>query len=643
MTFTDRNRIRLDGKLLSEGHLRGGVPLESAYDTNSKHRKGSGTSYVWAKEREHWESKGADYPTIEQAAKDSAKLVAIKSKDFGDLKKSTENDQKVIQQTQQELFALKKEAYYWSKVEKAAKGKAAGNADNTPPTPIKVEWHDHRVEEEPARIDIRDVVSDAQSDPSKAIALGGGDPGIRVTLEGQSLTLNELESYVNRYMGHANKFKELSSKHASDEKKPQAMNNYSCKNITIPHFSFTCTDHPDTQVMKPDPTKESDAKGGTDPLIRLPRPTRVSSKALNVISFTKKLQDVRRKRFRRKRPGRDGENDTDEDNDDQDDTDTNCSDLDDDRLDDALEVPVDQPAQDARDARFHMSKISDPANSLKNALSVDEVARVAKIRKDAHEPLRKLESCNQLVHMRKTQELRKTRAKAKVAASLKNAIDQHTLSSSSSTQPNSINSATGYCHICRTYHPPIIESVTGCPDESTQQHLVYRVACPKTKPQLISIIAYGAAGTGVGSRIGGNLRWGGNWLRRLLLQLDMVVVLTDEYNTTRMCVYCHHRMEEAKSTRLVGAETKTRSTRGSMCCLNPDCQAVKKGYAMRPRDSNAAVGILLSAMTIMLRPPDQPPWPIEPYSRYLRPARLPTPTNNTCVIQELTDASNSAQ
>jgi len=37
---------------------------------------------------------------------------------------------------------------------------------------------------------------------------------------------------------------------------------------------------------------------------------------------------------------------------------------------------------------------------------------------------------------------------------------------------------------------------------------------------MISIIAYGAAGTGVGSRTGGSLRWGRNWIRRLLLQIE---------------------------------------------------------------------------------------------------------------------------
>jgi len=227
MTFTDRNRIRLEGKLLPESHLRGGIPLESAYNVRTSRRnRSSGTSYVWAQEKDHWEDTGADYPRIEQAAVDSAELVKIKFKALQDAKQSNTDHQDI----EQELFTLRKQAYYWSKVEKAAKGKAAGKADNTPPTPIKVEWHDHRVEEEPARLDIRDVVSDAQSDPSKVVALGGGDPGFRVMLEGQSLTLNELSCHIKRYeaLTTSNRFQLLTGKYALD-KSEAAMSNHSCK------------------------------------------------------------------------------------------------------------------------------------------------------------------------------------------------------------------------------------------------------------------------------------------------------------------------------------------------------------------------------------------------------------------------------
>ncbi|KAK3823171.1 MAG: hypothetical protein J3Q66DRAFT_331003 [Benniella sp.] len=612
MTFTDRNRIRLEGKLLPESHLRGGVPLESAYEARtSKRNKSSGTSYVWAQERDHWEGAGADYPRIEQAAIESAELVKIKSKALQDAKKSKTDHQDI----EQELFPLKKEAYYWSMVEKASKSKAEGKADSQQPTPVKVRWHAHQVEEEPARIDLRDVIAEARRDPSskdppsKVIALGGGDPGFRVMLEGQSLTLNELSCHINRYeaLTTSNRFQVLA-------------------------------DNPETEAMDEDKPKPCINKDTPQKLksIRLPKPNRVSSKTLNTVSFTKRLQN-----FRQKRLGLGKGTEQDEDSDDFVEAQSMDDELsmdsvqsaDEQSLDDEQSVDdtlpgnhVEKLERDAKQARAHMKEISKPSNSLLNAHSIKDVARIATIRKKAQEPLLQIESSNKLVHLRKTQELRKARAKDKAAANFKKAIDQHAFSEWTS-ESGTVNSSTGFCKECRRYHPPCIASSPRSPDESTEQRLVYQVPCPKTKPDMMTVIAYGAAGTGIGSRIGGSLRWGGHWLRLGLLRLNTVVALTDEYNTTRMCIFCYHRMQEATSTRLVGTELKTRTVHGSMCCHNPDCEAVRCGYAMRPRDSNAAVGILLSAMTIMLRPPDQPPWPIEPYSRYWRPASLPAPIN----------------
>ncbi|KAK3814475.1 MAG: hypothetical protein J3Q66DRAFT_412071 [Benniella sp.] len=177
MTCTDRNRIRLEGKLMPESHLRGGIPLESA----SRRNRSSGTSYVWAQER-------------------------ITGKDA----KKSETDHQNIEQ---ELFALKRQAYYWSKAEKAVKSKADGKADSQQPTPVKVGWHAHQVEEEPARIDLRDVITEARHDPFKMVA-GGGDPGFRVMLEGQSLTLNELSCHIDRYeaLTTSNRFQVLTGK-----------------------------------------------------------------------------------------------------------------------------------------------------------------------------------------------------------------------------------------------------------------------------------------------------------------------------------------------------------------------------------------------------------------------------------------------
>ncbi|KAK3812880.1 MAG: hypothetical protein J3Q66DRAFT_371461 [Benniella sp.] len=149
--------------------------------------------------------------------------------------------------------------------------------------------------------------------------------------------------------------------------------------------------------------------------------------------------------------------------------------------------------------------------------------------------------------------------------------------------------------------------------------------CPTDKPDHITVFAYGAAGSGVGSRIGGHLRWGGNWMRQELLRQGLVVALTDEYCTSKTCVYCFERLKLQKSRRLVGTEIKTKTVHGSVVCVNPECPAVQAGYATRPRDTNAAVGILLSAASVMLNEDeDAAPWPLLPYSRHARPRGVPT-------------------
>ncbi|KAF9989337.1 hypothetical protein BGZ75_006765, partial [Mortierella antarctica] len=60
-------------------------------------------------------------------------------------------------------------------------------------------------------------------------------------------------------------------------------------------------------------------------------------------------------------------------------------------------------------------------------------------------------------------------------------------------------------------------------------------------------------------------------------------------------------------------------------------------YATRPRDRNAAIGILISYSSIAMRnlvfedsTQWMPPWPIPPYSRYAQPKSLPRKLTNTC-------------
>lgn len=219
LIFVDKNRIRLSGKLLPPGWPRGGEQLTSQYEQRvSKYNKGSKVSYVWASERIHWESMGASHADMEQAVDESTKNAKDAANRLKQIKKDCGPDSEQAFSAKQELFQLRREQYYWQKIEKAMRDKAGGKPDAKAPTPVKVLWHAHQAEEESARLDITSIVKEVKQDPSKLLAFGGGDPGIRVTLEGQQQTLEQVEGHLIRYKTlFGNPYSVLSGKMTADE------------------------------------------------------------------------------------------------------------------------------------------------------------------------------------------------------------------------------------------------------------------------------------------------------------------------------------------------------------------------------------------------------------------------------------------
>lgn len=352
---------------------------------------------------------------------------------------------------------------------------------------------------------------------------------------------------------------------------------------------------------------------------RLKKATRTSARHLQEVSFTRHYMKAREKRFgRRKKKKKEPKGkeraepddiamEDDEGQDDEDEQD------DDEGQDDEQEG--EEQMSPSKTASDHMKIISEPKNSPMAARTLDDVARIATLRREAAEPIRTIQSSKRLQNLHHTQEIQKKASKTKAAAKLKEAIEDHSLAHPDPLidKVSKVNGSNGYCKPCRQHHPPTMCNTLSYPDQ-----------CPKSKPDNITVFAYGSAGSGVGSRIGGHLRWGGNWMRQELLRLGLVVALTDEYCTSRICVYCFQRLQLQKSRRLVGTAVKTRTVHGSVVCVNPQCPAVMEGYATRPRDTNAAVGILLSAASVMLnKDEDAAPWPLLPYSRYARPRGVP--------------------
>ncbi|KAG9325856.1 hypothetical protein KVV02_006850 [Mortierella alpina] len=142
---------------------------------------------------------------------------------------------------------------------------------------------------------------------------------------------------------------------------------------------------------------------------------------------------------------------------------------------------------------------------------LQEAGRISYIRRQACDPINKVQWTNSLLRLRRAQEIQKKRAKAKAVA----------------------------CTV-RTGRA------------STSNRLMYDPECPRNKPNTVTVLAYGAAGSGAG--------------------------------TTPV----------AKSRRLQGSNIKVKAVNGGVVCVNQLCPTVRAGYPSRPRDSNAALNILLA-------------------------------------------------
>jgi hypothetical protein len=113
------------------------------------------------------------------------------------------------------------------------------------------------------------------------------------------------------------------------------------------------------------------------------------------------------------------------------------------------------------------------------------------------------------------------------------------------------------------------------------------------------IMAIGDQGTGVGSSIKGYDRRGGTWLRKTH-QRYATTILTSEYMTSQLCIYCYQRI--------------VHPVLGTSRCLNPECLAFRCGRACNNRDVMSAAEIGLSAMTKLILNKD-----LAPFSQKLRP------------------------
>lgn len=218
-------------------------------------------------------------------------------------------------------------------------------------------------------------------------------------------------------------------------------------------------------------------------------------------------------------------------------------------------------------------------------------------------------------------------------------VAQEPIPSPSSTAPLSPTEilSNGFCSSCRTHHRPELVADPSCP---TRKRLVLRHVknCPKTLPRVMPLFLHGAAGMGVGSRLKGNCKMGGNHIPHRHMHHGPVCK-TNENNSSKKCPFCFKLLRLARARRIKKGIMKLVRVNGAVECTNPKCISYRCGYTIRGRDANAAMNIAISGYS-QLTSADRSTLP--PFSTTGRPWSQPlSSTGSSTTGNNLPSASDA--
>ncbi|KAF9109796.1 hypothetical protein BGX27_007170 [Mortierella sp. AM989] len=205
--------------------------------------------------------------------------------------------------------------------------------------------------------------------------------------------------------------------------------------------------------------------------------------------------------------------------------------------------------QGVRDAH---RELSDKESNIPTAMTMRQLDQAQVVRRDSRNVTRSFENTKVRKKERKHQEKRTNRAWQKIGGAERRYIQQH-----ARTEINN-----------------------------------------DLKETLLPVIFIGDSGTGVGSRLKGQERRGGRRMRSEHRQ-HCPVAVTNEFRTSRVCLFCFLQLRQARSRRLVHGEMKSVSVHGTVECVNPDCMSFRVGYTIKARDTHSAVAIAVSGSSIL--------------------------------------------
>lgn len=135
-------------------------------------------------------------------------------------------------------------------------------------------------------------------------------------------------------------------------------------------------------------------------------------------------------------------------------------------------------------------------------------------------------------------------------------------------------------------------------DRLASQERKYVARYQQTEQKPLTIMCIGVAGTGVNSRIGGHLRYGGKQFRRRHRRY-VTVGMTNEYCTSQICSSCFFPVCRPQKTIILDNKRIRKSVNGGSICYNPRCPSYLAGCNTRNRDVQAAINIALAGVTAM--------------------------------------------
>ncbi|GJJ70397.1 hypothetical protein EMPS_02746 [Entomortierella parvispora] len=207
------------------------------------------------------------------------------------------------------------------------------------------------------------------------------------------------------------------------------------------------------------------------------------------------------------------------------------------------------------------TKLAD--TSITRASTSHAIEEAQELRRRVRKDLRIFENSKKMQNLRHYKELQLRRAYDRIAAKERKAFSrQANITADASSPPSSLQSplissllitapprlqTNGFCLKCGIHHRPE-PTLDRTSPERPRMSLQHLETCPKSRPVVIPLMLHGDAGMGVGSRLKGHSKMGGNKVPERHMRYTPVAK-TPEHKSSQTCPFCFQLVRLARARR----------------------------------------------------------------------------------------------